>query len=115
MTNYKKHLSEPWFTLVLLGIKTIEGRLDKGSFKEMSVGDIITFYNHDAIYREVTVKIVSIKKYIDFETYLRKETLKKCLPGYTRVSDGINLYYKYFNKEDEKKFNIKAFSIELLK
>ena len=113
--NYKKHLSEPWFTLIMLGIKTIEGRLNKGSFKEINIGDTITFFNNDAVYREVTAKVISIRKYCDFESYLRKETLKKCLPGYTRVSDGINLYYKYFSRDDEKKYNVKAYTLELLK
>ena len=28
--NYKKHLSEPWFTLLKLGLKTVEARLNKG-------------------------------------------------------------------------------------
>jgi hypothetical protein len=39
--KYVENLSEPWFTLIQLGLKTVEGRKNKGKFKEMKVGDII--------------------------------------------------------------------------
>ena len=110
----KKHLSEPWFTLVMLGVKTVEGRLNKGEFGKIQVGDIITFYNDDAIYREFNVKIIEIANYSNFESYLRKETLKKCLPGFFKIKDGLKVYYKYYSKEDEEKYKIKAFRMELL-
>jgi hypothetical protein len=41
MAKYNEHLSEPWFTLISLGLKTVEGRKNKGKFKEMQVGDIV--------------------------------------------------------------------------
>ena len=112
--NIKKHLSEPWFTLVMLGLKTVEGRLNKGSFKELNVGDIITFYNDDAIYRKFNVKVTKINIHNNFEIYLRKETLNKSLPGFTRIKDGVEVYYKYFTKEDEEKYRVKAFTLELV-
>ena len=68
----------------MLGLKTVEGRLNKGSFKELKVGDIITFYNDDAICREFNVKITKVTTHNNFETYLRKETLNKCLPGFIK-------------------------------
>ena len=108
----KKHLSEPWFSLVLLGLKTVEGRLNKGSFKGLNIGDKITFYNEDVIYREINMKITKITNYNNFEAYLRKETLSKCLPGFTRIKEGLEVYYKYFSKEDEKNYKIKAFTLE---
>ena len=32
MSVYNKHLSEPWFSLIQLGLKTCEGILNKGDF-----------------------------------------------------------------------------------
>ena len=29
MTEYTKHISEPWFTLIKLGLKKCEGRIKK--------------------------------------------------------------------------------------
>ena len=38
--KYSKHLSEPWFSLIKLNIKTCEGRLNKGDFSNMKENDI---------------------------------------------------------------------------
>jgi ASC-1-like (ASCH) protein len=39
--KYNKSVSEPWFSLISLGIKSIEGRLDKGDFQNMAIGDLV--------------------------------------------------------------------------
>ena len=39
--NYTETVSEPWFTLISMGLKSVEGRKNKGRFKEMKVGDIV--------------------------------------------------------------------------
>jgi ASC-1-like (ASCH) protein len=66
------HLSEPWFTLISLGLKKVEGRLNKGKFKE---------------------------------------ELQNCLPGISNMDTGLSVYYKYYTKEDEKKFGIVAIQL----
>jgi hypothetical protein len=38
------HVSEPWFSLISLGIKTIEGRKNKGIFKELKIGDVVEWF-----------------------------------------------------------------------
>ena len=106
MVNYKKHLSEPWFSLVMLGIKTAEGRLNKGDFAKMNVGDTITFFNDDFNHREFTITITNITRFRSFETYLRKETLKRCLPSIKSLKDGLSVYYKYFTKAQEQQYGI---------
>lgn len=54
----KMHLSEPWFTLIKLGIKNVEGRLNKGKFKELKEGDIIEWYNDDFNHRSFLTKVI---------------------------------------------------------
>ena len=43
--HYTKKVSEPWFSLMKLGLKKCEGRLNKGDFSRMKKGDTITFLN----------------------------------------------------------------------
>ena len=43
MSIYEKNLSEPWFSLIKLRIKKVEGRLNKGTFAELQKGEIIKF------------------------------------------------------------------------
>ena len=106
--NYRKHLSEPWFSLIKLGIKTVEGRLHKGDFSKMKISDNITFYNDDFIPREITVRVKDIKYYRTFREYLEKETLNAALPGFTNIEDGLSVYYKYFSKGEEETYNVIA-------
>jgi ASC-1-like (ASCH) protein len=116
MTEYKKHLSEPWFSLIKLGIKKCEGRLNKGDISEMKKNDFILFENNDfGFLRTFYCKITSIHDYTSFHDYLEKETLQKCLPGIDNIQDGCSIYYKYYTKEDELKYKIKALRLNVIK
>jgi ASC-1-like (ASCH) protein len=110
MTTYEKNLSEPWFTLIKLGIKKVEGRLNKGDFANMNIGDFILFTNNEfGVERKFYIEIKNIVYYDNFQTYLENETLERCLPGIDNIEDGCNVYYKYYKKSDELQYKIKAF------
>ena len=112
---YNKSLSEPWFSLIKVGLKTVEGRLYKGDFKIMKKGDEIIFSNNSLDYqRQFKVKIISTKKYKTFHEYLVTEGLNKCLPGIDNISEGENIYYKYYTKEDEHRFGIVAITVAIM-
>lgn len=106
--EYKENVSEPWFTLICMGLKIVEGRKNKGRFKEMNVGDIIIWSNDDFLHRECRVKITRKQQYNTFEEYLNKEGLDRCLPGIPSIQHGLSVYFKYFTKEDEKKYGVIA-------
>ena len=112
--KYIENLSEPWFTLISLGLKTVEGRKNKGRFKEMQVGDIVRWENKDFNPRSVLTRIIKKAEYKTFQEYLEKETLSKCLPGITSMDDGLSVYFKYFTKEDEATYGVIAIEIELI-
>jgi ASC-1-like (ASCH) protein len=113
--KYIEHLSEPWFSLISIGLKTVEGRKNKGKFKEMEVGDIIQWTNDDFDNRTVLTKITKKVEYDTFAKYLNDEGLKNCLPGMPSLEHGLSVYFKYFTKEDEKKFGVIAIHLELIK
>jgi ASC-1-like (ASCH) protein len=112
-THHKMHLSEPWFTLIHLGLKKTEGRLNKGQFAELQDGDIIEWYNDDFKHRKCLTKIIKKIEYKSFQEYLHKEGLQNCLPGMPDIDHGLSVYYKYYTKEDENKFGV--ISIRLIK
>jgi ASC-1-like (ASCH) protein len=111
MTIYKKKLSEPWFSLIHCGVKKVEGRLNKGDFNKMNIGDIIIFTNNELGFpRKFKITIKYISYYANFQLYLEEETLQLCLPTIYNIEDGLKVYYKYFKKSDEIEYGIKAFT-----
>lgn len=108
-----KNLSEPWFSLIKFKIKQVEGRLNKGDFKNMEVGDEIEFTNNDfGFQRSYIVKIKSISYYDNFFEYLDSEGIERCLPTVDSIAHGVDVYYKYYKPEDEIKYGIKAITFE---
>jgi ASC-1-like (ASCH) protein len=113
------NVSEPWFSYIKKKKKTVEGRLNKGTFAELKKGDIVKFVNNTNNNMEsFIVRIRKIIKYDSFEEYLINEGLKRTLPGMNRdstIKDGTNIYYKYYTKEQEKKFGVLAIYIKIKK
>ncbi len=108
-----KNVSEPWFSLIKLGIKSVEGRLNKGDFKDLRIDDIIIWTNDDlGFYREFKTKIIHKKNYDTFEDYLLNEGLDKCLPGIENIEDGLKVYFKYYTKQQEKEFGILVLELQ---
>ena len=111
-----KNISEPWFSLIKVGLKKVEGRLNKGDFISLVKGDILHITNNElGFLREYKIMITSSHKYKSFYEYLEKEGLDKCLPGIDTIEDGVKVYYKYYSKEDETKYNIIAIRFKIVK
>ena len=114
--TYTKNVGEPWFSLIKLGLKSVEGRLNKGEFSKFKKNDVVVWTNNDfGNLRSVKTKIKSIRKYKTFNDYLSKEGLENCLPGFENIKNGENVYYKYYSKENEEEFGILAIRLQIIK
>lgn len=114
-TYPEEHLSEPWFSLISMGLKTVEGRKNKGKYKEMKVGDVIEWVNDDFKHRSIMTRVIGKNVYSTFKEYLETEGLENCLPGMPDITYGLSVYYKYFTSEDEAKYGVVAIKLELVK
>lgn len=112
--KYREHLSEPWFSLIALGLKTVEGRKNKGIFKDMAIGDVIEWHNEDFKPRSIITRVSRKTLYNTFREYLETEGLQRCLPGMPSVEHGLSVYFKYFTKEQEREFGVMAIELELI-
>lgn len=111
-----KNVSEPWFTLIALGLKKVEGRLRKGDFADVKQGQVIVWRNDELGFpRTVKTTVKSTQEYSSFEKYLKGECLKQCLPapGVTSMSKGVAVYRKYYTKELEREHGIVAIRLSL--
>ncbi len=100
-------VQEPWFSHIKSGSKTIEGRLNKGRFESMKVGDLIKFQNNSFQDGSFFRQISEIYKYKTFAEYLGKH-LAQALPGIKSIEDGVAIYRAFYSEEDEKKYGILA-------
>jgi len=114
MPTYTENLSEPWFSLISLGLKTVEGRRNKGRFNEMQIGETILWTNDYFNPRSVLTEIIGKHEYRTFEEYLLSERLDRCLPGIKNIEDGVAVYYKYYTKEDEQKYGVVAILLKVV-
>lgn len=96
-------VQEPWFTLIQKGIKTVEGRLNRGIFSKLKKGDIVTWLNKKSN-KTVKVRIMEIKKYTSFETMIEKEGIEKILPnqGFKTVDEAVKVYRQWYSVKDER-------------
>ena len=114
--KYRKHVSEPWFSLIRDGRKTVEGRLNKGDFAKMNVGDIVEWFTKG---KDSTIKtrVMRTTPYDNFLEYLETEGVKKTLPvGYVKTpEEGVErVYRKYFSEEPEAEHKVLAIEIQRL-
>lgn len=114
MSVHNKHLDEPWYSLVLLGIKTVEGRINDERVSNIKIGDSIVFINNELGYeRSCRVKITCIVNYDSLQSYLENETIANCLPGVDNMNNALRIYYSYFTTNDEIEYGIKALSLNI--
>lgn len=67
--------SEPWFSLIKISKKKVEGRLNKGEFSQMKIGDIIQWENDSLGFKRTFItKIKKINHYNNFKDYLETES-----------------------------------------
>ena len=102
--EFELTVSEPWFSLIENGQKTVEGRLFKGIFTEFRVNDTIRWINNrNGKEKSVTVKITKLTKYPNFGDLLFNEKLYKVLPGFPNIKCGIVLYDRIYSSFNEIK------------
>ena len=99
-------VGEPYKTLILQGKKTVEGRLCKGKFSQLQVGDFLQFQDTGEC-----LEIIALTHYPSFKAMLENEGLK--LPGIAEIDRGREVYYEFYTPEGEKAFGVLAISIRL--
>jgi ASC-1-like (ASCH) protein len=113
MKIYKNHRQEPYFTYLKNGQKTIEGRIRKGKYAEIKVGDHIMVNNTEET-EVVKTEVIDTRNYHSIKEMLEKEEIKKLLPDAETVDEGIKIYSKFYNLDQEKEYGLVAIEVKLI-
>lgn len=108
----RKHLSEPWFSLVYVGAKKFEGRLGNSDLRNAEPGTMVTWYNDDTGQtRSVITKITSVTKYRSFAMMLKDKGVADVLPTVKSVSHGASIYERFYPKAKQKEHGVLCIGI----
>lgn len=108
---------------ILQGKKTIEGRLNRGKFKDYQVGDTIWLRRdyrdeygqlHDGEPRQAYVEIVGIRNYASFADMLSAEGYKTVVPSASSLEDALSVYNSYYSTDDQLEHGVLAIEIALV-
>lgn len=102
------NISEPWFSYIVSGTKTVEGRLNKGKFADLKVGEVLR------INGIVLAYVTAINHYPNFADYMTSEGLERCLPEINSIKEGCAIYHQFYKPEDEKIFGVMAIHLKLV-
>lgn len=110
---YNTHRSEPYFTFMKNGQKTIEGRLNRGKFESIRPRDHVMIYNSEET-KSIEAVVKRVQKYPTFRELLENEQLKSVLPDAESVDQGVEIYHKFYPENDEKKYGVLAIEVKIV-
>jgi ASC-1-like (ASCH) protein len=58
-------------------------------------------------------KIIAVKYYLENNTYLQAEGLRKTLPSIEKMEDGLKIYRFYYKPEEETKYGVVALELKI--
>lgn len=105
---YETNIQEPYFTFIKNGIKTVEGRLNKGKFLEIQIGDELL------VNKTFRLEIISKNIYKKFREMIIAEGVENTVPDAKSIEEAERVYYKFYSKDDEEKFGVVAVKIKLI-
>ncbi|CAL8463342.1 g2876 [Coccomyxa elongata] len=115
--HLRKRVSEPWFTLISMGLKQVEGRLNKGDFARLETGDVIVWENDELGFtRTCETRVNGMAHYRTFRAYLQIKHLSRCLhaAGVKTIAQGVQVYREYYSAEDERRYGVLALRLSLM-
>ena len=104
-------IKESPFKNILSGKKIIEGRINKGFFKNLKVNDILQLSCRS---KNCKIKIINIIKCNNFNDLLSNYCLNDILPDVQSIEEGLILYNSIYSKEKEYKYGVLGIHIEVV-
>ena len=94
--------------------KTIEGRMKRGLFNNIFVGDVVLFICNKTKLK-CLVKINKINTYNSVFEFLRNEHIEKIIPFCDNYDNALNIYKKHYGEKlKNKSFKFLAIHLVLI-
>jgi ASC-1-like (ASCH) protein len=77
---------------IQVGIKTVDGRIPSGQFKDVYVGQRVRFVCKDPQLHAVC-KITGLELYKSIDEMFKREGYRKCIPSAKSINEAIGIFY----------------------
>lgn len=114
MIHYMSLNSQP-FNMIACGIKTIELRLYDDKRRNIKIDDIIVFSNNSNQDEQLTVKVVNLYKFCNFDELYKSIPLDKCgyLPEQLNTARPKDME-EYYSVERQNQYGVLGIEIKLI-
>ena len=106
--KYSFSVQEPYKSFLLNQQKTIEWRLNKWKYAEIQKWDILQFDTWESFIVE------NVTKHNSFIDMIKEFGRKNIIPYVETDEQAVNVYYRFFTPEDEKKYWVCAIHVKRL-
>jgi len=103
------NVQEPYDAFILNGKKIVEGRLNKGRFSDIEIGDVLELEPE-----KIKFEVIEKNIYKSFKEMIEKEGIENVIPDKNNINDAVDVYYKFYTKEQEDEFGVVAIKIKRL-
>ena len=106
---YDFWVQEPYKSFLISWEKIFEWRLNKWKFKKIKIWDFLKLE---------TWENFLVKNKFSFESFyemMKNLWFEKIIPNAKNEEEAVNVYYKFYTKEQEKEFGVVAIEVELQK
>lgn len=106
---YDFSVSEPYKSFLISSVKIIEWRLNKWKFKELEIWDFLQME---------TWEFFLVKNKYFFKSFyemINNLWYEKIIPDAKSIEEAVNIYYKFYTKEQEEEFWVVAIEVEIKK
>jgi ASC-1-like (ASCH) protein len=107
MQKISINVQEPYYSFIVNGKKTVEGRLNKGKFTSIQKGDILVLAPENTEFEVIEKNI-----YKSFKEMIESEGVENVIPDKSNIEEATNVYHKFYSKEQESEFGVSAIKIK---
>jgi ASC-1-like (ASCH) protein len=102
-----------WYNHIKNGSKTVEGRLNRGKYANINIGDIITFMKINHPNDVLRAKVVNIEKYNTFEDMFGVGGIDvpNMLPGIESPTEAVQLFHNVYTPDTVDKYGTIAIHV----
>jgi ASC-1-like (ASCH) protein len=115
-TPIDMEINEPWWSAILDGTKTIEGRKGSPKWLGLAIGNTLRCIEPKSG-RSFLAMIVGIRKYYGEDplvTYLTQEGVARVLPGAVNLTTAISIYLQWSTPAEIQKYGMMAIAVKVI-